>query len=372
MSWSTYLFHVGTGRLGPRVDVASGSWSIDLNGTEAFKTVLQKSTLPAIDLSHWLAPWWGGLCLFWNDTPILGGPIIGFPQENLNTLSMDVGGIRSVLARRFIVPEMNDWTTLADQGIIQYFGYSLGTIARKVVKQVQQKPAGYLPIFFPQADEVFPNSDKHQRVYPSYDISNLNCDDVLTKLSNVSQGPDIMFKPRMVTDSNLGWDMWTGTEDNPRIAQSNMTIWDTTPQSGNVAELLITSTGSYQTDRVFSAGAGSDRGTLIRMSEDLSRLSEGFVFLESFISDGSNVNPDIVTAQAHGSLVANTGPLTEIAITVRADGSYPMGSYWPGDLIEIHTEGWRGISNGVHRARILHMSGQMDHNIKLNVQIEGE
>jgi hypothetical protein len=369
MSWTTYLFHVGTGRLGPRIDVASGSWSVDLNATDALKVILEKKTLPAVNLDHWLAPWWGGVALFWNDTPMVAGPIIGHPQENLNTLSVDVGGIRSVLARRLVIPELTDWSSISDQ-TISYYGYSLGTIARKVVQQVQQKPAGYLPIFYPQPDETTVNNARHQRVYQSFDMSNLSCNDVLTKLANVSRGPDIMFRPRMITDSNIGWDMWTGTEADPRIPQGNMRLWDTTPEKGNVADLVITSTGAYQTDRVFSTGAGSDRGTLIQMAEDLSRLEEGFLFLESVTSDGGNTNPEIVYSHALGNLTANKDPLRELALTVRADGSYPMGSFWPGDAIQLYTSGWRDISDGLHKARILHMSGQLDHNIKLNIQTE--
>jgi hypothetical protein len=349
--------------------VSSGSWSIDLNSTEALKVVLEKKTLPAVNLDLWLAPWWGGVALFWNDTPMIAGPIIGHSQENLNTLSVDIGGIRSVLARRLIIPELTDWSTISTKKI-EYYGYSLGTIARKVVQQVQQKPAGYLPIFYPQPDEVKANDANHQRVFESYNISNLVCNDVLTKLANVSRGPDIMFRPRMVSDSNIGWDMWTGTEGDPRIPQNTMTVWDTTSEKGNVAELIITSTGAYQTDRVFATGAGTDQGTLIQMQEDLSHLEEGFLFLESVISDGGNTNPAIVSSHALGNLTANKDPLRELALTVRADGSYPMGSFWPGDAIELYTSGWRGISDGLHRARILHMSGQFDHNIKLNIQTE--
>jgi hypothetical protein len=369
MSWTTYLFHVGTGRLGPRIDVSSGSWSIDLNTSETLKVVLEKKTLPAVNLDLWLAPWWGGVALFWNDTPMIAGPIIGHSQEDINKLSIDVGGIRSVLLRRLVIPELSDWSTLA-QKEISYYGYSLGTIARKVVQQVQQKPAGYLPIFYPQPDETAANDANHQRVYQSFDLGNLSCDAVLTKLSNVSRGPDIMFRPRMVSPSNIGWDMWTGTEANPRIPQAQMNIWDTTAEKGNVAELLITSSGAYQTDRVFATGAGTDKGTLIQVAEDLSGLEQGYLLLESTISDGGNTNPAIVAAHAEGNLDAYKAPLRELALTVRADGTYPMGSFWPGDLIELYTGGWRDISDGLHRARILHMSGQFDHNIKLNIQTE--
>lgn len=368
MAWGAYLIKVRSGEIGPRVEPASLSWSISLNETETASVHIMKSSLPDLDYSHWLAPWWGGILLTWDGLPVFAGPIVSQPSETFDVIQLSCKGLRALLAKRFIVQELTNWDTVSTT-TIQYTGLSLGTIAKRVVQQVQQKPGGSLPIAFPIADQTVADDADHQRTYQGYNIQNINCDAVLTKLSNVINGPDIMFRPRLIDDSHFVWDMWTGVEQDPRIYQQYFPTWDTTAAKGSVTDLQITATGVYQTHRVFGIGSGQDQGTLIKETEDLSLLNEGFPLLETSISANTD-NPTIALNVAKGSLTTNLKSLLEIAMTVRADGLYPIGTFWAGNLTQVYVKGWITISDGVHRMRLLNMSGDLTSDIRLSLQTE--
>lgn len=368
--WSAYLIQTVTGVIGPRVEFSSGvSWQIHLNDIENLTLNLEKSSLPKVDANTWLAPWWGGLLWKWNDQPILAGPFTARPIENFKTVSVQVGGIRSIFAHRFVIAEQTDWTKVATS-VIQYDGLGLGTIVKRVVGVSMAKPAGALPIEYPLPDEVIPGDTLHQRTYPGYDIQNLLTTDVLTKLSNVHNGPDIMFKPRMINDSQLVWDLWTGTEANPRIYQSNTAVWDTTAPQSSVTDLSIVTSGAYQTDRVFGTGAGTGAGTLVRMVEDSSQGAKQFPLLESSTSVGTETNPDVVISNAQGSLNQNLKMLHDINLTVRAEATPEFGSYWSGDAVQLITKGWLAIPDGVNNCRLITMSGSDSSDITLSLQLE--
>lgn len=366
--WEAYLFQTITGRIGPKVDLASATWSVDLNDTETLSVQVKKQSLPDKLPMEWLDPWWGGIVLFWGDTPIVAGISISNPTETFESLEFSCSGIRALLDRRVVTDE-NKLGTL-NSSFIQYKGVSLGTVAQRVLKVAMEKEGGNLPIRFPQPEQTVRDDADHQRTYRGYNVANLRVDDVLDKLSNSINGPDVMFRPRSTDKSILWYDMIHGTENNPRIAQTNTPVWDITATKGSVADFSTTRTGTYQTDRVYSIGTGEDEGTLIQIAQNLSRVQKQYPLLETVIKQGDSENPATVMGWAKGSLEANRDPIHEINITVRADGLYPLGSFWPGDEIEIIVEGWLTIKNGRRKARLIGMSGDLTNNVKLVVQIE--
>lgn len=369
--WKAFLFQVTTGQIGPQVGLEGGSWSISLNSIENCKFEFSKANMPAVDYDYWLAPWWSGVLLVWDEIPIYAGPVIGDPYESRTALHVDCGGFRSILARRIVVEEQTDWTQTSFT-TVSFKGYSLGTIAKKVVQKAQLKPGGQLPISYPIPDETAADDADHERNYQGYNLANLYANDVLTKLSNVRNGPDIMFRPRYLSSQKITLDMWHGTETNTRIRQLTTPVWDTTAEAGSVSDMQMTSTGSYQTDRVFAIGAGMNEGTLIRVAEDTSRVVAGFPLLETTYPSNSE-NASVVQAHADGSLQSNHKKLLEVQMTVRADGVYPLGTFWPGNQVQLVLQGWKAIKDGVHTARLLNMNGSLTNNvndIRLSLQIE--
>jgi hypothetical protein len=365
--WTAHLFKTTSGEIGPRLNFENMDWSIELNGTESINMKLRKSDLPAVDLRYWLSPWWAGVVLLWNNEPIVAGPLITRPSESFDFITIGCGGIRSIMAKRLVAKDLTDtsWANF-NTDLLTYSGLSLGTIAKRVVAASQQKIGGQLPITYALPDY----NGIHERNYKSFNVSNISADDVLTKLSNVIGGPDIMFKPRLLRPNQLTFDLWTGTDAQPRIFQKYSPVWDTTPAKGMVSNVNVIVTGTYQTSRVYATGAGQDEGTIIQVVTDNSLLQQGYPLLETVVTEGSSENPNVVRDHALSGLDINNGSLLEIQMTVRTDGVVPLGTFWPGDLVDIVTKGWLSLPDGVNRMRLLSITGDHTNNVKISLQKE--
>lgn len=368
--WSAYLFHVASGQIGPQLNFSTAQWSVSLNATEAFSFEVRKSDLPRIDLNEWLTPWRYGVVYMWNRTPIVAGPIISRPMETFKTVSIEGQGIRAILARRLAVAEQSDWSQLPKTSLT-YTAMSLGTIAQRVISQVQLKPGGSLPITFPIPEEFTADDTYHSRTYNGFDVQNINVDKILTDLSNVANGPDFMFKPRLVTANQLTFDFWHGTEGNPRINQTRGPVWDTTPIKGAVSSMGVVMTGTYETSRVYSVGAGSDQGLLLQTSTNYTPLVGGTPLLETTINMGNSDIPDVVLQHGIGNLSYNSEMIQEIQMTVQGDDEVNgLGMFWPGDLVDLVVNGWISIKDGTVPARLLNMNGDATSSVKLSLQPE--
>lgn len=370
--WTANLFQITTGDIGPQLNFEDLSWSISLNETEDFSVTLRKSDLPKVDYNYWLAPWWAGVVIFWDGKPIVAGPITDRPSEGFKTVSLSCAGIRQIFARRYVVTEMTDWSTLA-KTTIQYKGMSLGTVAKRVTAHVLNKVGGSLPISYAVPDELVADDANHRRTYQGFNIQNISVDDIFTKLSNVRNGPDIMFKPRLVADNKLTFDLWTGTEHQPRITQKRVPIWDTVPVLGGISDAQVTVSGGQQTSRVFALGAGLDQGQMIRVNTNSTPLSKGFPLLESTVNPGNNENKTIVDNFGKAKLAHNASVKQQMQISVRADDAVNfLGSYWPGDLIKLNIKGWISLPDGITDFRLLNMNGDNSNQIRLSLQPESQ
>lgn len=368
--WTASLFETTSGRIGPSLNFEKATWSANLNGTEKIDFTLKKSDLPQVNPAYWLAPWWAGVVLFYNGDPVVAGPILSQPTESFTDLGLSCGGIRSILDRRVIVSEQApNWTDISKSNI-NLRGYSLGDIARQVVILAQQKPGGSLPISFPIPEQGNTGGTYYERNYRGFNVQNIKAGDILTKLSNVANGPDIMFRPRLIRANQLTFDMYYGSWNDPRIKQNRVVVLDTTSQLGPVSDMRITTTGTYQTSRVFSVGAGQDEGQTIKVVTNQAPIQAGFPILETTINVGNSENPDVTLAHGVGEIKSNTNVLREIEMTVRADGTDKLGTFWPGDLLQVYTKGWINLADGPHNMRLLAISGDETNDLKLNMQEE--
>lgn len=366
--WTCNLFQITTGLIGPRLNFEAITWGIELNGTETWSVDLKKSDLPLVDYRYWLAPWWVGIVFFYNNKPIIGGPLVNLPSESFTELKLSGLGIRGILARRKVTQEIfgPDWTSMP-QTEVNLTNRSLGTIAKEAVKISQQKKGGALPISYPVPSE----SGTHMRNYMGFNVSNINTDQVLTKLANVRNGPDILFRPRVTAASKLTFDMWHGTNDNPRIQQStDIPTWDMTPEKGSMDNFRLTTTGAYQSFRVYSSGAGTDKGIKMDVITNDEPLSQGFPLLETSISTSKSEQIEVVRAHGIANLQMNSNKLQEVEMHVRADGTVKLGSFWPGNLVYINVKGFVTLKDGFHPMRLLAMSGTHDQDVMLNLQSE--
>ena len=361
--WKAYLFKTTTGQIGPEVSIeeGSGKYSISLNGTETMTATIVKNDISTKMLREYVREWYGGLLFTFKGEALCACVITKQPKEYQYTINIEASGIRSVLNKRLLVPEMSDedFARKLSTSTIYYDRRTLGTIAQDVVKYVTTvKPGGRLPIRYPIAPESMPTSKDNERTYNGFSVTNLSCDYVLEKLSNVRNGPDIMFRPVKVEDQ-LYFDMYHGTKANYRIAQKAVPFWDLTVE-GQANSLELISNGEVMTDRVFAIGGGMDTGTAIQVSTNQDRVQEGYPFLETTISSGQQENASVLKSHAEAALQQNRTPQRELTFSVHAwdtDTPWELGNFFVGDLVKIKSKGFINIPDGINEFRLLNIHG---------------
>lgn len=366
--WEAYFFHVVSGTLGPRVNFKDLSWSMSVNDIGELKVSLSKTDLPDTRQNPWLNEWWSGIVIMYSGVPIIGGPIISRPSESYSEIKIDCRDIRAVFEHRLAINEQDDWAKLAASRV-KYSGMSLGTIGKKVVQLGMNKPGGPLPISFPIADQDAPIDGDHQRTYEGFNLSNINVDAILTKLSGVTNGPDFQFKPRMTADNRITFDMLYGSEAYPYLQQDFVPVWDITSAYGEVSDLDIVRTGTYMINRAFVTGDGTNQATKIKEAHDFSYIQKGYPLLEGVQSFGDIKTSEVLQAHATGHLNSNKNPLMEIQLTVRIDGKYPLGTYWPGWECQLYIKNWLDLPDGVYWMRILTVSGTHANSVRMSLQL---
>ena len=360
MTWKVYLLKTVTGEVGPPLDVQSGSWSIELNKTEAGSVKARKAQLRRIP-RRWWEPRTGSILMTYTDAdgverPIVAGPITGWPTETPETLDLEFAGIRSLLELRTIAQDM----TLN--------GPSLGSIAWAIVDETCRiKPGGALPIIHGSPWE----ESGRQRTYYRWNLANNIVDKRLTELTEVINGPDIMFRPQWADEDHtrITWAMVHGSEADPRIPQTWTPVFDTTAARSDVQDLTVKSTATHLATRVWYTGAGEGEGTARVYAEDTTRIPDGVPFTEKVLSDSDQPNPDRLREKAEGALAASKRMLDQVTMSIRAGARRaPLGLWHVGDTCEVTLAGWVSIPDGSRLMRIIAASGDLSEKVTLDFQ----
>lgn len=419
--WKVYFFKVISGEIGPAVEPTSLSWSITLNGTEDISMTVMKSELVFGDMETFMEPWWGGILLAWGNVPIVAGPIVNRPEEDMKSISFQAQGIRSLLAKRSPVADMNNWANLkkidyinawnsskiiggpdrtatalsiSDENLSSYRWYNkaYGNLARMVVEEsIEGKSrGGYLPITFDHASTENDTSDNNVAEYKGKPenrphlltfrgVDDPNVDKILSTLTDRENGPDILFIPRLNTNTfSIYWDMYTGTNDKRRSIpltrpEGAQLFWDITAPNSDVSDFSVKYSGVSMINRLYSQTAG-DNGA-VYFNENTSAISAGYPLMERFNRFQNATNSSAFTTKSNAMFNGNKKPITELSAKVRTtDSVNPPGSFWPGEDAKIHVgtdTPWLGLTtdlignNGVVTTKILKMSGDLSNDIEL-------
>ena len=374
MSWTAYLIRPITGEVGAELSIAAdGKWQIDLNDIESFSVTATKRRLREIDRSWW-KQWGGGVLitktgLDGDEQPWLAGPVIDPPEEDRTEITLLCNGIGALLEKRTVLnkdygpdgqtPSAETMKALAESHMLRS-GMSLGTIAQEVVEvSTGVKMGGQLPIRYASPREV--RSRLNVRDYEGFNLANNMTWKRLTELSNVINGPDIMFRPewRDKERTHIVWAMYHGTARQPAIEQKWEMSLDTTAPRGPVSSVKVTHDGTDVTNRVYWTGAGEDQGTLIRMVQDTSRMVDYMPLLETVGSTSDSANPDLILTHAKARLAQGGKPLTQLTLTVDGDDERTEIGHWHvGDLAAVTLgDEWLTLPRGTTRQRLISASG---------------
>lgn len=360
--WKVYSIRTTTGEVGSELDPVSGSWSIELNKTEDFSVTVKKADLLRRERLWW-HPWSGGVLFTYTgqdglESPIVAGPITDYGTETTDELSFSCGGIRKILEHRTV------WQSLA------YKGMTYGDIAWALVQHGLDRPGGALPVVRDLSSE----SGRYERTYEDWNLANNGIDKRLTELSEVINGPDIMFRPRWVEGTNkrrIEWVMVHGTALSTAIPQSRTPDFDMTSAASDVLDPSIKSSGVNIRHRVWCTGAGEGEGVARAFAQDLSTIENQYSmpFLEDVMSDSDQAKEDVLRVKAEGALRAQSQMVDQLTFKYHGlSTKNSLGSFFVGDTANVTMRGWINIPDGTRPMKLLKMNGSLDNMVTLDFQ----
>lgn len=357
--WRVYSIRTTTGEVGSEYDPTSGSWSVELNKIEDFSITIKKSELLERE-ELWYSPWSGGVMFTFTgpdfiERPIVAGPIYDYGVEQIDTIELKCAGIRKIFENRTI------WDDLS------YTNLTYGEVAWRLCEHAMARTGGRLPITHGIAEET----GSYQRTYEKWNLANNSIDKRWTELSEVINGPDIMFRPEWVDDdhSMVRWVMVHGTKLSPYIPQTYYPDFDTTAAAADTGAPSISSSGSHLRHRIWATGSGEGEGIARTFAENLDGVRRGMPFLEGVMSDSDQDDTAKLLDKAYGALDVASHMTDQVTFSVRANSEkQPLGSYFVGDLANVVLKGFLTVPDGDRNMRIIKANGDLGQSVTLDFQ----
>lgn len=396
--WRCYLCDTVTGLIRAEIEVPSFSWSISVSDC-SFDSTADKGTgegessgitipwaaIPAStpeERGEYLSTGRRALCLCWEDEddgsimPIIFGAIGERTDTYLDT-SFSLDSPMTLLGERYAVEEDAFGTgTYVDEGeedddtddetiyyvttsSIYLSGLSFRAIAAYIgTLCTESKPGGTLPIDWQYTGE----SGSHERTYYGYNVSNISCSDIFTKLANVSGGPDMQFRPYMYDSTHVRL-LFEAASD------SDVYLGDSVHYLHDYNNLTVEHSAPYH--RVYQTGAGSEQAMLCYLAEDLTYCElddDPFPLKETTSSDTSDDSIDEVVSAATAKLESVRYPLCQV--TLETDVSeVDIGNVWPGEQFMVPIYDFPTLPDGEYTMRLMEMSGSEGTSISMTFDV---
>lgn len=358
-----------TGQITADLPVSSVKWGMRLNGPGPVDATVKAYALELRnkDLRNITATKKQYLAVSYGNTVLEAGPIWKRSNKNTNgQLKLGAQGIWSLLDK---VKALN-WQQInsgvsVQRSSLDFTGLTLGSIARELVRlSVFGNPANPgLPIVLPDMVDAGTN----ERHYKGYELPYLG--DLLRKLTQVQDGPDIRFQPRFSADpTRIEWVMTHGSPASPLLYQTGPDWWwDGTVEESGVSDITTSEDGSDMADRVWQPGAGSELEMKLATASDYTLLTNaGYPWTEGDAASKDVEDQGILQGHANAAMTAARRPVETWDMSVRANTSPYLGQYLPGDFAQINVPATNQmIDPGVRRVRVMAIDGDNTMNVRL-------
>lgn len=402
MLYRSYLFDALTGQLGAPIDLASINWDIsvadsalsttrnhDVGKASATGISVPWSAVPGATMAErrrMISPLRTGVMVFslTDDdleqermgTPFIGG-FIGLRHDNAHGTSFDLLSPLGLLEHRYMVREGKYGTGAnhTSPDTIALKNLSMRAIACAIGEQCTgMKPAGHLPIDWQYTGE----KGTHARTYEAWDVQNLSGAHLLGLLSNVSDGPDMQFRPTVSIDGRyVGWRFEAGSDGALYLGETIVHSLSYHPTGGMLQDLQVDRIAPAQ--RVYASGSGTDKAQTTVLCEDLTMCQldiAPFPLYELTYADSDTEKATLLKAHAQAVLESNRIPLMQLKASVnisqRDQSGYPrmpLGSFWPGERFDLDIRDYAPLPDGVYRTRLMQMSGDGGDTVHLTFDV---
>ncbi|MEE8666830.1 MAG: hypothetical protein SOI13_01660 [Bifidobacterium mongoliense] len=236
------------------------------------------------------------------------------------------------------------------------------------------KNGGGLPFDLPYLGERGSQSlDIH-----AWDVQNSSVKTLVTNIVNSEHGPDLATRPYWSDGVSCRVRIIAGSDADIYLDMGHPPIDLTcSPQGGSLEDVVV----DYQhaTQRIYATGSGTDESVVTALSEDLSEITgrpDPPILMESNWSDTNVNNVSELRERTGAVLNANRRPMMQLSGVIHVndqDGNgrpaHPLGSFWPGELFNIHLRGHRRLPDGVYPMRLMKMGGDQSDAVKLQFDV---
>lgn len=343
-----FLADLRTGRQILDLSPLTGRWERQLNKPETVTCTLDMRDPDTIALRPRIAaaPGRSMLACAVGDVVLAAGPVWAHTySRDYKTLQLHAAGMWSYFDHRYVLPivaatiGVDQFTipdpsaagkTMPNPAVGTYLtNLEYGTIAKRWVQQAQAWTGGNVPIVF-EADRA----GTRERNFEGADFKNVGT--VLSQLTQIEDGPDIRFMPRLTADRlGLEFALQTGTEADPLLA-GGPHAWDVTAPQSAVSKFEVNVDASRITGIGWATGGRSADTVLVARSIDPTLTDAGYPLFESLDSSHTSVSVQAtLDAWAGQSTTIGRGPLDTWDFTVEANQQPKLGSFWEGDWCDI-------------------------------------
>lgn len=393
MSWRCLVCDTMTGQVVAPIDIPSLRWSLTVSdcslsttrnrgvgGGAATGLQVPWSAVPAADRdgrSRMLASYRRAIALAWEHrdgtlSPVVFGAI-GSRTDTWDDTSFDLVSPLSLLGSRVLVREGafgHGDPAGTTQGGMSYAGLSRRAIACAVGQAcTDYKPGGALPIDWQYQGEA----GGHSASYPGHDVANNTCKGIWTALANSDGGPDIQLRPYMADESHVRLLMCAGSDGAPYLGQDSPVRTIAAFRGGGTARDVRVAFAA-PTMRVYATGAGSDEAQLCSLAEDLSLCNDPYdpwPLVEQSCALSDDEDAGTLAGHARARLESVRAPMAQVQCTVHLGdpAGISPGDVWPGQMLDLVTEGFPTLPDGAHRMRLMQMEGDESEDCTLTFDV---
>lgn len=399
MSWRAYIYDTITGAIRCPIDLPAFSWQVSVSDStlsttrdkgvgaeEASGLRLPWNAVPATTArqrASLLCPDKRGVMLCWTTgdepddlgTPIVGG-VITPRSDGVQDTSFSLESPLNILDNRYLVN--TEQFGKADKGttsdVISYRGLSRRGLAAEFGARVTDaKTGGRLPIDWNYQGE----KGAENRDYHGYDVQNLSFKAFLTRLTNLENGPDCQFRPKLNYDKTaFRWDFLAGSDADIYLEQDHTIGFAYSPWGGSIEDLTVDHTGPIH--RRYVTGSGTGKGMKCALAEDLTlvEMSDPWPLREAADSDNDIDDVALLQRAANGLLAGQSRPIMQIKGVVHANDVdqagnplHPLGGFWPGERVLLDVTGFPTLDDGRYETRLMLMEGDESDKVTLTFDV---
>lgn len=306
---TVHAYDITTGAHLTRLPYTSCRWSDGLNAAGSMTVGVDYSkTAARQDLWELLRCWKVILAVQRGDRVLHAGPLTSYTWDAENRgLSLDCGGCLTLLSKRLVLPRglrdtWRDGPILVDEqhpasGMALTLTGSYPDIIRGLIDETLQY--GPLPITLPPVQ-----GGSYTRTYHMWDLATIS--DRITDITNLENGPETRFDPRIKPDGSLTFDL---TAD----PQPTHHQWNTIVPGSRAILTRLDGDGTDMTGQVWATGGKDDDKTLMCRRTTTIPTDAGCMFLQTKDTQHTTVS-DLTTLQTH-------------ALADLAHGAWPAETY---------------------------------------------